>query len=206
MWSRTCRPFTLVDALFLIAGTSVGLASARFYCAEEFGTYFITPLPLNRGNSLFHNPVLLRDTLAGLGVMFGIMLMCWNATFFALRFQRRTKPMRFLLRLPGTIICMNGLMLQMIMIVTKELNAATGWGIPSHLTHFCDLNSLLEDMPLIVGFGSASVWFTLYMCGRARLEAGWLDRMGVSIGLLWSALLVYQTMAVPVLMWLIQSW
>jgi hypothetical protein len=162
MHRRRCRPFTILDAMILVAAVACGLALGRTILGDAGGwPWSIVSLHFARPASYF----LLAPTLA----------------FLPIRLRRPRPSRRRLMLQPGMAACCA------VAVVTAI--DATAWmsysiGLPPEygtemLARFW---RLAWGHP---GWGVAATWLGLALARRWRPEPGWIDRLGRALGVLW---------------------
>lgn len=160
-----CRPFTVIDAMALIAATAVGLAGGRY----------LTDLRL-RGCPGFVTREL-------------PMLLSWTVALLALRFRGPRPERRLALSQPGAAACATVLLFLTLTPVLWGLS----WAIKSALYSYAQVRPVgIVWAGTLIVIGSAAcgavvagAWLALAVSGLRRPEPGWLDRLGRIAGTCW---------------------
>jgi hypothetical protein len=165
------RPFTLIDAMILVAATAVGFGILRDWAAPAIWY----PWPR------------LRSIVDFTHVVLGMMNLYWTIAVVGIRLRRPRPSLRRLGRQPGFVagvavllmtLIYNLLRLYMILGPRRVL-----W---ERLYAFVlNLSSVQSIAPAV-----AVAWMVLAVSGRWRPDSGWIDRLGRCVGFLWLGLLV----------------
>ena len=164
---RTGRPFTLADAMTLIAATAVALPLLKAF----FAVWFPTPSPLDRGQRL---AVFVGVCSIVLGVL--------TPAILAIRLAKPRPSWRRVRRQPGFVAC--GVVLawglyEVVLYVTSSL---------IHPMADFRLIRFAEGLPQWFGPAVAAAWVGLAISGNFRPEPGWVDRAGRAVAAGWLAL------------------
>ena len=162
-----CRPFTLSDAMALLAATAVGLA---LVCG------------------LMEVPQLRSGTLRRMGLA-APLAAAWALTLLGLRLRRPRPSLRRLARQPGTAAG--------IMVLVALPVAAGWLLAARTIDSFENLPPLIlgrdgypsfERLTTTIGPLVLGAWLILALCGLRRPEPGWIDRLGRLLGAYWIVL------------------
>lgn len=163
------RRFTLADAMVLVAATALGMVPARQFLAE---VHFNVSWELAPANVL---------RAAALAVAAATPCAAtWTLALLPLRLRSPRPDRRRLVRqagfvaagTAGLIIALGGSMLAAIWSLTPQSDPDT-------------LPVTVLLLPLMVGPGVAASRLTLWMVGRRRPAADWIDRWGRVLGWFW---------------------
>lgn len=165
-----CRPFTVLDAMVLVAATAVGLAG----CLHLYGL------------RLPGCPSVLARELP--------MLTSWTVALVGLRLRKPRPERRLMLSQPGAAACATVLLFLALTPVVGVLS----WGIKALLSAYTPLQPrgwVWSGTLILLGSGTcgavvAGAWLVLAVSGLRRPEPGWLDRLGRIAGVCWVAHLV----------------
>ena len=163
MTAINCRRFTIADLMILIAATAIGLAESHV---------FLVILSSHSGRTF------------KVGVQILPCLTAWTLGFFAIRLRKPRPKRRHLMRQPGMVACcsLGFLMMMMGPPIWIFKFASGGFGIG---TFFVDL---LWCLLFLLPSGGALVlvsWGILSIGGRWRRESGWIDWLGIWLGIGW---------------------
>lgn len=184
------RPFTVRDAMALVAATGVGLAWARYGWTRTIHYQVILSTPAGGGA---FGPAMVWVTRAP-HVLLGATpcLAVWTITLFALQvFAARTRRRRLLAR-PGTAAC-GAASLALFWTASEALVRSAAYAIEIRSwSGFSNGGSALSGFGSYVnltsapcGLAVATAWAVLLSTGRCRPVRGWLDRVGLALGLAW---------------------
>lgn len=161
MGEKQPRPFTLLDAMVVIASTAVGLAGIAF----EVRALVSLDAPLS-----------LEMVIWLLVCASPPMLACWSIGWLALRLRQPRPAFPELMVQPGMAACTSALCYLLISSVPLGILASTGRDI---LFYFATVPYLQ------VGTAVISVWLVQALGQRWKPEASWLDRSGRLLGVSW---------------------
>jgi hypothetical protein len=190
------RPFSLLDAMVLVAATAVGLGAARgMHDILRDATDMDTPrLADPVGRSLLE-----AARWSALGYP---LIVAWTLALVLLLFlSRRFRPsFKSLLERPGPTACAAAAMalaIQTINVITLAvvLMANNGTVFPSAVTARFLVLAVTPYLGVNLGMPRLAVtvaWTGLALSGRWQPEPNWLDRAGRLIGLAWVVLMVFQ--------------
>lgn len=159
------RPFSVADAMVLIAATCVAVAAARY----SFRNYC-------QGSTSF-------AILPWCSAWF-LMPFVVTYLFFCLRKPRPSRVRLF--TQPGiqAVLAM-GLCLPVIQFDSASRDIKGDGIVDQIFTIFTDLEGLTWGFSDRVGPTVAIVWIVTSLAGRRRSEAYWIDRMGRGLGWAW---------------------
>ena len=169
-----CRPFALLDALFLVGAAAVGFAGCR---AEE-----------TRYSEWYYR----------VQMFFGFFLALASWLVLILRLRRPRPSIRLIARQPGAVACFGVAAVQLVQFAESlasssavgEMGFVSGVG-PAIWTFFSGFDSSLAAVVPIS-------WALLVANRRWRPEPGWIDRSGRLLGWTWIAWMVVW----PIFYWL----
>jgi hypothetical protein len=156
---RRCRPFTIADAMILVAAVAIGLATARGTMDYPF----------------WHRlgPTKHAAPITG-------FLLVMTLAIVPIRLRRPRPSFRRLMRQPGMAACAAVLL---VMGVDGGIWVLYCWKhaypLVQYLPNFWQVNSG-RIAPAV-----AAVWLGMFLSRRCRVEPGWIDRLGRAIGFGW---------------------
>ena len=170
------RPFTILDAMILIAATAAGLGVTRDWAEPFFmdmlRVYEVPPVSglVNTAGAVL-TPITFYWTIAAVGI----------------RLRRPRPSLRRLGRQPGLVAC-----LAVILEALIHFFLTRYWVLFSGKARPGEVSTLLMNLspPHLVAPAVAVAWVVLAVSGRWRPDPGWIDRLGRSVGFAWLALLV----------------
>jgi hypothetical protein len=176
---RACRNATLADLIILVGATAVGLALLRWTWPGYWPTNGYSWPSLGGGTARIYVDSALRY---GLGVA-PPLLLAWSAGFLAIRFREPRPRWRQLARHPGTAAAIASMLAVLLMLAMFAVVNA----VPGRLLEFWYAFLLLSYLagPSVIG-----AWATLAATGLIRRGAGWIERLGIGLGISWIALTV----------------
>jgi len=166
------RPFTVLDAMILVAGTSAGLASySSAYLDLEH--YFLNA----------HNTEDYIFSYATLGVRSASpFVSAWSLTWIVIRLRKPRIAWRRLFRQPG----MSAMSAACLGWAVGKLNVLLAYTRQFHeLPPAFTLNYYNAASILLGGFGVIIAWSGSTITGRWKPEPSWIDRLGRALGLVW---------------------
>lgn len=176
----TCRRFTLLDAMILVAATAAGLAGMRLYYPEFLTEARYRPDPHGWAISVI---LWVEASLP--------LFLAWTLAFLVLRFRRPRPPIRRVLRQPGPAAVS-------AVALTFASGTMTFAGVAALRMHlyqgyfdnwlYSELASLKNLVPFCCGPAVASAWMVLVLGCRWRSEPSWIDRFGRFLGWFWIVL------------------
>jgi hypothetical protein len=184
-----CRRFTLLDAMFLIAATAVGLGCMRFLDTANGG------MPDVVGMLLSHNPATsswdysfaIFYALEG----FKPLLVTWTLAALSLRLRRPRPRINRLARQPGFAALLVAISLwgfsMVVGLVGVMVTPLLGWSFPERLI-FALRSGDLGWLGWHAGSAVAGVWMIMALGRFARREPGWVDWLGRILGIVWVVL------------------
>lgn len=167
------RPFTLLDAIALVAAVAVALAWYRFIGLPHWV----------RRNSPFdpRNWVDYKDLAIRGAFIANPLVATLTPMLLVLRLRPPRPPLRRLMRRPGATACLAAV----IALAARAIEIASHtW--EDYLYDFDELRFYTEDrlnfLPHEEGLAVAVVWVVLGVSGRLRAEPTWPDRAGRAVG------------------------
>ena len=177
------RPFTLGDAMILIAATAVAGPIIRLIIAQSFAP---------EANEDF--PKLLLGLLgSGRFREFGFVMFilalpvaaAWTLALIPLRLKRPRPPWRHLARQPGWVAACSAV--PGLVLLSAGVGVLRGWGRSIFYVDNIEL-SLFTLATSLAGATVLGSWMTLILGRRWRAEPSWLDRLGRALGVYWLAM------------------
>ncbi len=180
--SSCCRKFALADAMILVAGTTLPLASGSLLGNTIVLLFDSFPRVCVQAAS-HRNYAFEQWPVFWAVVRFPLIQCLWRACkvaqiylyamtliFFVLRLKRPRPAMRKLLRQPGTVACL---------AIVFGLVCVSGY-----LDYFFFYFKSHMHLTPFVGVGGtvAVAWVILSLSGTRQPEAGWIDRIGRFLG------------------------
>lgn len=183
MHGRPVRRFGLVDAMILVAATSIGLAWGRHDLVATVQAREV-PLGFRSHNRNLTRPVEFADRMATFINGTSRLLACW--TLSALIVRLRAPRVR-----RGRLLCQPG---------TLAVATATAYAVAVAVSFALAFLIRAKYKPTWSDYAAQAVdvhetaraitaaWIILALSGRWRPEPTWADRLGCLIGLSWIAL------------------
>ncbi len=178
------RPFTLLDAMILVAATAAALPAVQMI---GIGIGIVGP-----GDNLVDE--LVAFVAAGEFRELGALLTylpvpvgaAWTVALIPLRLRRPRPPWRRLARQPGLAAASAAT----LALAPLGLVLAWAWTVKGLAAFFAgDLElPLFLFGPTLVGAAVLGSWSTLVLGRRWRAERSWIDRLGRALGVYWIAM------------------
>jgi hypothetical protein len=162
---RKCRPFTLLDAMILVAATAGGFGLWRWLFIDALNSPH---------NTVFQYSILWRT--AAFFVTAGPVMLVETIGFIVIRLRPPRPPLRRLMAQPGMVSCVASLCF-LTLLATFLFIAFVKMEL--------SLGGLAEMVPAPVGLAVATAWVILLLSRRWRFERGWIDTLGVILGCYW---------------------
>ncbi|HEX8201705.1 MAG TPA: hypothetical protein VF590_14580 [Isosphaeraceae bacterium] len=181
------RPFTVLDAILLVAATATGLSILRE----------------THGDLWRHEVMNFRGKPVGKAVLNGIValnwfVICfaqpWTVALLALRLRRPRPPLRRLARQPGMVAGAAVSLVLAVFAAAGALRVALGSSSSSAWADFVSDFALWVEA-FVPGSAVAGAWLTLGLGRRWRPEPSWIDRAGRIVGLFWLAQILLLSVA-----------
>jgi hypothetical protein len=196
-----CRPFTIADALILVAATAPSLCYFKLWWPEYFQSF--------QGQRYISVLLRLDARLCGVSAF----VSCWTFAWLILR-HRRPRPTRQNLGrqfgmagcLAATVAMISaaswvitaGLLSPLLPRVGPGEVEAASWVITVGLLRAQEIFSW--SFPLEVtfynGYAVLATWVVLAYGGQWQREPGWIDAMGTALGGFWVARMLLRTASV----------
>jgi hypothetical protein len=163
--------FRLIDAIVLISALAVGLAMARdpYLQMDRETIAVVRGAPFPAWNLAYLHGSLVFPCITPLTIVLAIRGLC----------RRRPRSLRALLR-PGLAACVAASVA--LLLRGLEYLPYHAVGARWHLGPIDPWVSTGER----VGYAVLGVWAALAVAGRWRIGRGWIERLGVVVGLLWA--------------------
>lgn len=176
---RIGRRLNLADMAILVMATALGLVATR----EDLAGLFTRPQDLENGQWVYRwtLPVALSKA-----VTVERWLTAWTAGWLVIQLRRPRPRLRHLTRQPGFVACLSSTVVTLVSgpltlaAISSASSGANGW---LDRMVWGTMNSSQIGAAVLAG------WALLGVSGRCRLRAGWLDRVGQVIGLVWVAMI-----------------
>jgi hypothetical protein len=166
------RRFTVIDAMLLIASAALSLVLIRGYLASPSVRFSLSSVPSDQTvASLWRLATIISGVLAPLAVSLSLGLLI-------LRLKAPRPALRRVFRQPGMIAC-SAAVTATTVVVVKVLCIAYFMNRMPNL-QFLWLRRLSWNGEVVV-----VAWILLWLSGRWRSEAGWIDRAGRVLGTYW---------------------
>jgi len=170
---RRCRPFTIADAMILVAAAAIGLALARATIDHAFW--------MSSGPTKYAGPI------SG-------FLVALTMAYIPIRLRRPRPALRRLMRQPGVTACSAVLIVMAVdggVWILYCLKHA--YSLVQYLPNYWRGNSE-HIAPAVM-----AVWLGMLLSRTCRPEPGWIDRVWRAIGFAW---LLYLLLGWPFWRWL----
>ncbi len=174
------RPFTLLDAMILVAATAAAGPGLRWV-----GRFLE---PDNLPDLLYQLPA--RGEFGAFGLVLVVLsppvAVAWTVAAIPLRLRRPRPPWRRLGRQPGWVAACSAVPGMAVLALGVGVNVL-GWG--GSVFYLDDIEmSLFVLAPSLAGATVLGAWMALVLGRRWRAEASWLDRLGRALGVYWLAM------------------
>ncbi len=188
MTSKHCRKPTVLDALAMVAAVAVGLAWTRHFQSFENGSE-VYPAPDDVPPDFFRIRVfawwILCLSHCVAVVTLGVLL---------LRLRKPRPRLRSLTRQPGAVAC--GAVVFAVSVAfahflidrSISLIEDQSWDGLGQFLYFSLYSSHNHHSGVVV----ASAWLLLALSGRWRREPGWIDGLGIALGIFWMVHPIFQ--------------
>jgi hypothetical protein len=170
------RRLNFVDLAILVLATAIGLVAIR----QDLEALFTRP-QVHPDFYPWFNPLILFKA-----VTVEIWLMAWTPGWLILQLRQPRLRLRQLSRQPGFLACFSSVVIALVFgpltwaLIRSTTSGTNGW---IDRLVFGDLVSSQIGAAVLAG------WAFLAASGRCRIRAGWLDRVGQFIGLIWVAMI-----------------
>ena len=171
------RRLNLVDLAILVLAAAVGFVAVR-RDLEALAAW-----PFGEGSQEFYlwtNPLVLAKA-----VIVEVWLMVWTAAWLALQLRRPRPQLRRLSRQPGFVACFSA---SVVFFISGPLTWAfilPNTADPDHWIEGMVWGTVVSSQ---IGAAVLAGWALLVVSKRCRSRAGWLDRVGQVLGLIWVAM------------------
>lgn len=170
MGTGPCRPFTLLDALILVAFTAVGCLPLREFKAvtgQVDGLGFRVP----RGVilALFSSPIAL----------------CWGIAILGLRLRRPRPKLRVAFTQVGVVLSNVASCLALFFAFAVMTSGYRGAGL---------VERWIDGLRL-VGFGIVGSMLTMMMTSKVRPPENWIDLVGRMVAIYWVMVAILLTVS-----------
>ncbi len=166
------RPFTLIDAMILVAATAVGFGILRDWIAPG-GVWVPIPLTIRLLDSTY--------------IVLGAMNLYWTIAVVGIRLRRPRPSLRRLGRQPGFVAGVAVLLMTLIYNLLRLYMVLGPRRVLWERLYAFVLN--LSSAQSVAPAGAVA-WMVLMVNGRWGPDSGWIDRLGRCVGFLWLGLLV----------------
>ena len=171
MATNACRKFSVFDGMILIAATAVGIALARDWYEPSMKMAEV------------------RGPIIGVYVASVWLMAAWSLALLYLRLRQPRPSLRRIGSQPGTIASVAAA-LALVLTFAEWLQHFVFWP-PRMSDLWLWMNEEFRGRtPWLCGQGPCAVaaaWATLALVRRWRPEKGWLDRLGIILGICWLA-------------------
>jgi hypothetical protein len=178
------RKFQLADAMILVAGTAIGwgwmMSIARVEKCSPYDWFRSVFAPEPWYDLYAHS-----YRITSLAMLTIPLVATMSLALLPIRLIGARPRFRSSTRQPGIIAsCASGLAIAFIALPLLIGAVAGGLGRAGLPEMLVDEEGLLS-MTMYGGLAVLVSWMTLFVGGRWRAEAGWVDRLGRSLGLYW---------------------
>jgi magnesium-transporting ATPase (P-type) len=175
------RPFNLVDGMFLIAATAIGIAPIRFTISLQ--------RQMAIGGGRGHRHVFQSYVFAACEFLTPLLI-AWSIAGLILYFRRPFSSCRELSRQPGFVACLLVVIVTLYYLITVA--------VPRLLPDATDVGatwvSLARLFPRQVGLAVGAGWLVIGLQRRWVRGETWADRFGCLIGWCWIGSFLVVTM------------
>jgi hypothetical protein len=173
------RRLNLADLTVLVLAMAVGLLATR----HDLEGLFSRPQDLEGGQVVYRwtLPVALSKA-----VTVEVWLMAWTAGWLILQLRPPRLRLRHLSHQPGFLACFSAVVISLVSgpltwaIIRSHTSGTNAW-----LDHIVWGESVSSQ----IGASVLAGWALLLASGRCRSRAGWLDRVGQVLGVIWVAMI-----------------
>ncbi len=192
------RPFSLFDAMVLVAAMAFGLGGLRVAnsnlgeLAEAFRESVTAIVHPEEGWSAWAWALY---QIYGIAASFSIPFACaLTLAVLLLRFRRPRPGIRRLSRQPGLAACFAAAVPLIPSLVGLVGTAIVGGPTPTVFPHGTEWDRWIGYafilVPAYTGAAVLGAWSLLLISRRWRAEPSWIDRLGRALGLYWIALIL----------------
>jgi len=206
------RHFNVIDAMILVAATSIGLAWCVFF-ERSFPNHPGPPVPqsvlsaeelrASPFDELIHREPVPQSVLSNeelrqfdRGILLHkffrystFFLIVWTVGFLVLRLRNPHLSLHRLVRSPGVTACTTVL----IVLIVKIVETLTQWGtwheLPWPNSPLSAMNEMIKGFGDVAGPSVVATWLILIVNRRFRFQGGWLEVLGLLLGIAWILLL-----------------
>ncbi len=173
------RRLNLADMTVLVLAMAVGLLAIRW----DLEGLFSRPQDLQGGQVVYRwtSPVAMSKA-----VTVEVWLMGWTAGWLILQLRPPRLRLRHLSRQPGFLACFSSVV---ITLVSGPLTWAIISSNTSGTNDWLDRMVWGEMVSSQIGAAVLAGWALLLASGGCRFRAGWLDRVGQVLGVIWIAMI-----------------
>jgi hypothetical protein len=188
-----CRPFTVLDAIVLVAATAVGTAVMRH---DGWDRFELLKLAFGPAATIKSSWEMFRVTACVI-LGFQPLLLTLTLAFLILRLLRPRPPLRRLARQPGFAAACGVTLISLIDFLGRIPAWFEWWFIYS----LSDLyESYIQSYDYFFslepwGAAVAAVWVVMALGQSGRPEPSWIDRGGRALGVVWLLLLALELSA-----------
>jgi hypothetical protein len=184
---KSCRRFTVSDAMVLVAATALALVGVRYYWPSW-------PPELGFRGAYRHTAKIIIYTNLMTIIKYNLYILscpaaAWTSACLALCLRRPRPTLRHLTRQPGAVACAAAVVVLAIRLINfgsvvsiLAVDGAYPWSGLSLLDMYI---FDLQKIPSEIGSAVAAAWVVQAVGGRWRPEPGWIDRMGRVLGVFW---------------------
>ncbi len=179
------RRFQLIDALVMLAATSIGIALVRLYDREE-GYYFFSPEPVVTSPLLAgpkHVPLTTRFFWGACVVAPSVVM--WTLATIVLGFRQPRHRLRRLFRQPGMAGCTAALLVPSVFLMTNLVSMLQVGGEFEGTDVGYWFPQAIREAYVVVGCSVAAVWLNLILTVKWIPEPNWIDRLGRILAVYW---------------------
>jgi hypothetical protein len=177
--TTVARRLTLADLAILIVATAFALMATR----SDLAGLVAVPKSLENGRLVqrWSYPVAL-----GKAITLEVWLMSFSAGWLIVQLRAPRPGLRQLVRQPGFVACFTSTVVTIVAggvtwpIIASAASGANAW---------LDRAVWSEVVSAQIGSAVLADWTMLAISRRCRVRAGWLDRVGQLIGLVWIAMI-----------------
>ena len=181
--ANRCRLFGVLDAILLVLSVGFGLALHASGTGPDPHSLqlarFRWNAAISTAGNVFNLTIIVEDLI--FCILWSLSLAC-----VLIRLRGPRPPFSRIMKQQGATAALTCTLIGIIAWAQASVNYVSRAYAPAMAKYFC-LQSLSDRFFLryCLGFAVAACWITLALGRRRCAERGWIDRMGVQLGIGW---------------------